>query len=594
MSVARLSYEDTSHESKRARVERPLVMGFSDEDKIRTIQPHDDALMITLRIGDYDVKRVKVDQGSVAEIMYPDLYKGLSLRAEDLTPYSSPLVSFEGKVIIPNGQIRFPVQTGSVTVEVDFIVVDAYSPYTAIVARPWLHTLGAVSSTLHQKVKYPSEGQIEEILDDQAMARQCMVAAIRHRPEAEPMTLREKELQQLKPSVLSIDRPAEEAKCEDLVRITVGDDSEKFFQIGFQLPQQEKEELVEFLKQNIDVFAWNAYEALGVDPEFICHYLNVNPSIVPKKQPPRRPSKEHAKAVKEEVTRLKQVGAIKEVFYPEWLANTVVVKKKSGKWRVCIDFIDLNKACPKDPFPMPKIDQLVDATIGHPRMSFLDAFQGYYQIPLALDDQEKTAFVTPIGNYHYKVIPFGLKNSGSTYQRMMTRMFESLLGKNIEIYIDDMVVKSKMVSEHLEDLRIIFEVLRNYKLRLNASKCSFGVGSGKFLGYMVTHRGIEVNPDQIKAINNLRSPRNPKEVQKLTGMATALNRFISRSTDRCRPFFLLINNWKDFEWKEECTTAFQQLKDYLARPPIMSSPEPDEVLFAYITVAPYTVSLVLI
>ena len=181
-------------------------------------------------------------------------------------------------------------------------------------------------------------------------------------------------------------------------------------------------------------------------------------------------------------------------------------------------------------------------------MSFLDAFNGYHQILLALDDQEKTAFVTPIGNYHYKVVPFGLKNAGSTYQRMMTRMFKLLLGKNIEIYIDDMVVKRKMVSEHLGDLRIIFEVLRNYKLRLNASKCSFDVGSGKFLGYMVTHQGIEFNPDQIKAINNLRSPRNPKEVQKLTGMAAALNRFISRSADRCRPFFLLINKWKGFEW----------------------------------------------
>ena len=176
---------------------------------------------------------------------------------------------------------------------------------------------------------------------------------------------------------------------------------------------------------------------------------------------------------------------------------------------------------------MPKIDQLVNAIVGHPRMSFLDAFQGYHQIPLALDDQEKTTFVTPIENYHYKVIPFGLKNAGSTYQRMMTRMFESQLEKNIEIYIDDMVVKSKMISEHVGDLRAIFEILRKYKLRLNASKCSFGVGSGKFLGYMVTHRGIEVNPDQIQAINNLRSPRNPKEVQKLTGMAAALNKFIS-------------------------------------------------------------------
>ena len=194
MSVSRLPSEDTSREPKRVRLERPLVMGFSDEDKIGTIQPYDDALVITLRIRGYDVKRVMVDQDSAAEIMYPDLYKGLSLRAEDLTPYSSPLVSFEGKVIIPKGQIRLPVQTGSETVEVDFIVVDAYSPYTTIVARPWFHTLGAVSSTLHQKIKYPSEGQIEEILGDQTMARQCMVAAIRHRPKAELVTLREKEL----------------------------------------------------------------------------------------------------------------------------------------------------------------------------------------------------------------------------------------------------------------------------------------------------------------------------------------------------------------------------------------------------------------
>ena len=136
---------------------------------------------------------------------------------------------------------------------------------------------------------------------------------------------------------------------------------------------------------------------------------------------------------------------------------------------------------------MPQIDQLVDATVGHPRMSFLDAFQGYHQIPLALEDQENTAFVTPTGNNHYKVMPLDLKNARSTYQRMMTKMFEPQLGKNIEVYIDDMLVKSKVVSEHVGDLESIFEILREHKLRLNASKCSFSVGSGKFLGYMVTH-----------------------------------------------------------------------------------------------------------
>ena len=145
-------------------------------------------------------------------------------------------------------------------------------------------------------------------------------------------------------------------------------------------------------------------------------------------------------------------------------------------------------------------------------MSFLDVFQSYHQIPLALDDQEKTAFVTPIGNFNYKVMSFGLKNARATYQMMMTRMFEPQLGKNIEIYIDDMVVKNKVESEHANDLENIFAILREHKLRLNTSKCSFGVRSGKFFSYMVTHYGIEVNPDQIKAINNLQPPRNPKEV----------------------------------------------------------------------------------
>ena len=136
-------------------------------------------------------------------------------------------------------------------------------------------------------------------------------------------------------------------------------------------------------------------------------------------------------------------------------------------------------------------------------MSFLDAFQDYHHIPLALNNQEKTTFVTPIGNYHYKVMPFNLKNTGSTYQRMMTRMFEPQLGKSIEVYVDNMVVKSKMVSEHVGDLKAIFDILRKHKLRLNASKCSFGVGFGKFLGYMVTHGRIEVSPKQVKTIQNL-------------------------------------------------------------------------------------------
>ena len=170
------------------------MLGFLDEDKIGTIQPHDDALVVTLRIEGFDVKRVLVDQGSAVEVMYPDLYKRLNLMPEDLMAYDSPLVSFEGKTVTLKGQIRLPIQTRLEVVEVDFIVVDAYSPYTAIVARPWLHALGAISSTLHQKVKYLSEGQMEEIGGNQAMARQCMVAAISRLSSVEPSASVRKDL----------------------------------------------------------------------------------------------------------------------------------------------------------------------------------------------------------------------------------------------------------------------------------------------------------------------------------------------------------------------------------------------------------------
>nr|XP_023885168.1 uncharacterized protein LOC111997322 [Quercus suber] len=348
------------------------------------------------------------------------------------------------------------------------------------------------------------------------------------------------------------------------------------------------------LIRNVDVFAWSPYEVPGVDSEFIVHKLNVDSSYPPKKQRPRRSSKEHTEAVKEEVQRLKESGAIKEAYFPEWLANTVVVKKKSGKWRVCVDFTDLNRACPKDPFPVPKIDQLVDATYGHPRMSFLDAFQGYHQIALAAEDQEKTAFISPEANYHYTVMPFGLKNAGATYQRMMTRMFRDKIGCTVEVYIDDMVVKSKLEEQHTGDLQEVFETLRRHKLRLNAEKCAFGVGAGKFLGYLITSRGIEVNPDQIEAIKRLKPPSNPKEVQVLTGMLAALNRFVSKFADRCRPFYQLLKKWTGFLWSEECDKAFRDLKEYLARAPMLAAPEPGEDLFMYLAVSDHAVSAVLL
>ena len=164
----------------------------------------------------------------------------------------------------------------------------------------------------------------------------------------------------------------------------------------------------------------------------------------------------------------------------------VVVKKKNGKWRVCIDFTNLNKACPKDSFPLPKIDQLVDATTGYERMSFLDAYSGYNQIQMNEKDRIHTAFITERGLFCYKVMPFGLKNARATYQRLVNKMFNKQIGRNMEVYVDDMLVKSKEAKSHLDNLQEIFDTLRKYWMKLNLAKCVFGVSLGKFLGFMVS------------------------------------------------------------------------------------------------------------
>ena len=194
ISILRPHVEDLIPNSKCGRMEIRLTLSFLDEDKVGTFQLHNEALVVTLQIWGYDVKRVLVDQGSGAEIMYPDLYKGLKLKPEDLVNYDSPLVGFDGKVVILRGQIRLPIQARSKVVQVDFIVVDAYSPYTAIMARLWLHAMEVVSSTLLLKVKYPSRDQVEELIGSQDMARKCLVAAIKHQSEGESLATAEKAL----------------------------------------------------------------------------------------------------------------------------------------------------------------------------------------------------------------------------------------------------------------------------------------------------------------------------------------------------------------------------------------------------------------
>ena len=256
--------------------------------------------------------------------------------------------------------------------------------------------------------------------------------------------------------------------------------------MGTLASQPIRQALAVFLKMNQDVFVWNHEDMLGIDPSVVVHRLNVNPASSPIRQKKRVFAQERDKAIVEEVRKLLEADFIREVYYPDWLANVVMVKKANGKWRMCIDFTDLNRACPKNSYPLPRIDTLVDSTARHELLSFVDAFSGYNQIKTNKDDQEITSFVTCQGLFCYKVMPFRLKNAGVTYQRLMNKMFTHQIGRNIQVYVDDMLVKSLRENDHLDDLQETFDTLRLYNMKLNPSKCVFGVTAGKFLGFMVS------------------------------------------------------------------------------------------------------------
>jgi hypothetical protein len=219
------------------------------------------------------------------------------------------------------------------------------------------------------------------------------------------------------------------------------------------------------------------------------------------------------------------------------LANTVMVKNANGKWRMCIDFTDLNKACPKDEFPLPRIDSLVDAAASSELMSLLDCYSGYHQIWMKKEDEPKTSFITPSGTYCYLRMPEGLKNAGGSFSRMTAKVLHSQIGRNALTYVDDIIVKSMKQENHIADLHETFANFKQAGLKLNPEKCVFGVKKGKFLGCSVSKKGIEANPSKIEAILRMETPSTKKGAQRLAGRLASLNRFISRSAERNLPFF---------------------------------------------------------
>src|SRR3954465_10196213 len=332
----------------------------------------------------------------------------------------------------------------------------------------------------------------------------------------------------------------------------------------------------------------------GVPRELTEHKLQIRPGSKPVKQPLRRFSEDKRREIGEEIAKLQAAGFFMEVFYPEWLANQVLVMKKNKTWRMCIDYTCLNKACPKDPFALPRIDQVIDSTAGCELLSFLDATASYHQIKLAVEDQIKTTFITLFGAYCYITMPFGLKNGGATYQRTMQHCVRPQLGRNIHVYVDDLVVKSVQGSTLLEDLRETFANLRTYKIKLNPEKCVFGVLAGKLLGFLVSERGIECNPEKIAAIEWMSKPRNLKDVQKFTGCLASLSRFLSRLGEKAIPLYQLMKNADKFTWTRQADEEFKDLKRMLSTAPVLAAPIEKEPMMLYITATNRVISIVMV
>nr|GEU29808.1 reverse transcriptase domain-containing protein [Tanacetum cinerariifolium] len=302
---------------------------------------------------------------------------------------------------------------------------------------------------------------------------------------------------------------------------------------------------------------------------------------------------ERAKDIQEEVQKLVEAGIIREVYYHDWLSNPVMVKKHDGNWRMCVDFTDLNKACPQDCYPLPEIDWKIESLCGYSFKCFLDAYRVYHQIQLAEPNEEKTTFHTRQGVYCYTKMPFGLKNAGVTYQRLMDKAFDSQIGRNIEVYVDDLVVKSYTEAKMLRDIDETFRTLRKINMKLTLKKCTFGVAGGVFLGYVFTPDGTKPCPDKTTAVLQLPSSRTIKEVESLNGKLASLNRFLSKSAEKSLPLFKTLKTCikkNDFHWTAEAKQAFKQ---HLSELPLLVAPTPKEELIIYLFATYGAISTVL-
>jgi hypothetical protein len=333
----------------------------------------------------------------------------------------------------------------------------------------------------------------------------------------------------------------------------------------------------------------------GVPRELTEHALQIIPGSKLVRQAMRPFGDEKCRAIAKEISNLLKAGFVKDVIHTKWVANPVLVPKKNTKvLRMCVDDTSLNKACPKDLFPLPRIDQVIDSTAGSELLCFLDAYSSYHQIKMKESDQLATSFVTPYGTYCYVTIPFGLKNAGATYQRTMQKCLADQIGRNIHTYMDDIAIMSKKQDDLIADLQETFNNLRKYNMMLNPTKCVFGVPVGQLLGFILSHRGIEVKSEKIKDILDISRPNDLKDVQRLTGCMAAVSRFINHLGEKALPLYKLMKKSDEFVWTDEADTALKDLKRVLSTSPVLAALEDQEPMLLYMATTNRVISIVIV
>nr|GEX07213.1 reverse transcriptase domain-containing protein [Tanacetum cinerariifolium] len=421
--------------------------------------------------------------------------------------------------------------THSTKAWMNFMIVKLLSPYNGIIGRPGLKAIQTVPSTVHRMLKFPTEKGIVTIRSSLLIPAEC--ASV----DTSSVTPKEK---RTRPANLTVTLHPNFPDQEVVV--------------GGSLSDRGRTELCSLLKKNLDIFAWQPSNMTGVPRSVAEHRLNIREGCPPVRQKKRGQASERTKAIQAEVQKLVEARIMREVYYHDWLSNPVMVKKHDGSWRMCVDFTDLNKACPQDCYPFPEIDWKVESLCGYLFKCFLDAYKGYHQIQLAATDEEKTAFHTGQGVYCYTKMPFGLKNAGATYQRLMDKAFKSQMGQNIEVYVDDLVVKSHTKAEMVRDIEETFQTLRKINMKLNPKKYLFGLAEGVFLG------------------------------------------FLSKSAEKSLPLFQTLKKCikkSDFRWTAEAKQSFHQLKQHLSDLPLLAVPKPQEELIMYLSATHGAISAVL-